>query len=350
MKYGKIRIQDGNLVFVKHMMINNLPCKDIMWAYMRRETPDKGERKQLSTNYLMITTRRKKKYQFDMTQKEAQECIRVLKTLNPDMAVGFPKGTRIALQNLNNTRDLGGLATQDGRHLLPRKLLRSGDLYHMSNGDRNILAEEYRLKTVIDLRTEAERKYRPDTVLAGVEYYHVSVVDEELQDKNTEPDYFRRVVAFEGNVHSYRKHQYENMILDQYSLKQYARFMDILLKNENGAVLWHCDYGKDRTGVVTALLLAVLGVPKKTIKEDFMRSNHYLDQELQYMIRLLESQTVVNKKMLDRMNTFYKVKESYIDTVFRTIERKYGDMDRFLRRALYLTPKAIEELREKYLI
>ena len=36
MKYGKIRIEDGFLVFTRHMMINNLPCKDIVWAYMRK--------------------------------------------------------------------------------------------------------------------------------------------------------------------------------------------------------------------------------------------------------------------------------------------------------------------------
>lgn len=37
MKYGKIRIEDGYLAFTRHMMLNSLPCKDIMWAYMRRE-------------------------------------------------------------------------------------------------------------------------------------------------------------------------------------------------------------------------------------------------------------------------------------------------------------------------
>ena len=37
MKYGKIRIEDGNLIFSKHMMMNYLPCKDILWAYKRKE-------------------------------------------------------------------------------------------------------------------------------------------------------------------------------------------------------------------------------------------------------------------------------------------------------------------------
>ena len=37
MKYGKIRIEDGNFIFSKHMMMNYLPCKDIIWAYKRKE-------------------------------------------------------------------------------------------------------------------------------------------------------------------------------------------------------------------------------------------------------------------------------------------------------------------------
>ena len=44
MKYGKIRIEDGYLIFTKHMMINSLPCKDILWAYKRRESERRGGR------------------------------------------------------------------------------------------------------------------------------------------------------------------------------------------------------------------------------------------------------------------------------------------------------------------
>ena len=173
MKSGKIRIEDGFLVFTRHMMINSLPCKDIVWAYMRKEGADNGDDRQLSVNYLVIVTKRKKRYRFDMTEKEIHECIRILRILNPDMAAGFPKGGRIVLQSLMNTRDLG-------RHILPRRLLRSGELYHLSAGDKNRLTEEYNLKTVIDLRSGEERKHRPDTIIADVEYYHVPIVDENM--------------------------------------------------------------------------------------------------------------------------------------------------------------------------
>ena len=89
-----------------------------------KEGSDEGDDRQLSVNYLVIVTRRKKRYKFDMTEKEIYECIRILRILNPDMASGFPKGGRILLQSLSNTRDLGAIATADGRHILPRRLFK----------------------------------------------------------------------------------------------------------------------------------------------------------------------------------------------------------------------------------
>lgn len=158
MKYGKIRIEDGYLVFTRHMMLNSLPCKDIVWAYLRREGAEDSDIKQVSVNYLVIITRRKKRYKFDMTEREVHECIKLLRALNPDMATGFPKGSRIVLQSLPNTRDLGAIITRDGRHILPRRLLRSGELYHISRFDKEVLEESYNLKKVIDLRSDLERR------------------------------------------------------------------------------------------------------------------------------------------------------------------------------------------------
>lgn len=350
MKFGKIRIEDGYLVFTKHMIMNSLPCKDIMWAYMRREGADAGEGKQLITNCLVILTKRKKRYKFDMTEREVQECIRLLKVLNPEMAVGFPKGSRLSLQSLPNTRDLGAIMAEDGRHILPRRLLRSGELYHISAADKEMLTEEYHLKTVIDFRSGRERMKKPDTIMEGVEYYHIPILDEVTAVNALEENFFDLIRNFDGDAAEYIEKQYENLIRDQFSVKQYARFLDVLLRQEDGAVLWHCSDGKDRGGVGTALLLCVLGVPKKVIREDYLRTNLYLDGELQYMQRLMEAKYGCDERIKENLRAYYQVKESYIDTVFRTIEKDYGSVNRFLRRALYLTPKAMSDLREKYLI
>lgn len=350
MKYGKIRIEDGYLIFTKHMMMNSLPCKDILWAYMRREGIEGGVQKQLTVNYLVIVTKRRKRYKFDMTEREIQDCIQLLKALNPDIAIGFPKGGRISMQSLPNTRDLGALVTEDGRHILPRKLLRSGTLYHVSLADQDTLLNEYHLTTVIDFRTYTEREEKPDTVMQGVQYHYIPILDEETVGISQGQSLMDMLMHFDENPEEYMARQYEALIKDQYSVKQYARFLDTLLHQNGGAVLWHCSAGKDRVGVGTALLLCALGVPREIIREDFMKTNLYLDGELEYTIRYLESKMIVDEKVMECVRLLFRVKEEYLDAVFETIEQDYGSVERFLRRALYLTPKAIDALRNKYLV
>ena len=350
MRFGKIRIEDGNLIFARHMMLNNLPCKDIIWAYMRREGVEGGKQKQFTTSSLVVITRRRKRYQFDMTDREIQECIQILKVLNPEMATGFPRGGRIHLQSLPNTRDLGALMTKDGRHILPRKLLRSGSLYHVSLADQDMLLEDYKLSTVIDFRTEAEREQKPDTIMKGVEYYPIPVLDEETSGITQAGTLMDMLTKFDQVPDEFICKQYENLVRDEICIKQYANFLDVVLHQKKGAVLWHCSAGKDRVGIGTALLLYALGVPRKTIKEDFLKTNVYLDNEMQHMVRYLETRMIVTPEIMDKVRLLYKVKGEYLDTAFRTIEKDYGSVDYFMRKALYMNPKTIEALRNKYLV
>lgn len=350
MKYGKIRIEDGYLIFTKHMRINSLPCRDILWAYMRREGNEEEAGRQIITNYLVIVTRRRKRYKFDMTEKEVHECMTLLRVLNPEMAVGFPRGGRVVLQSLPNTRDLGAIPVKDGRHILPRKLLRSGGLYHMSILDQVVLKNEYHLSTVIDFRNRMEREQKPDTILEGVKYYEIPIVDEEAIMISRERDVLDIIRNLQGDPDEFMIRQYQNFILDQFSVKQYARFLDLLIHQDEGAVLWHCSIGKDRVGVGTALLLCALGVSREDVLSDFLKTNACLEGEQEYMIRLMETKTIVDPGIMDKISCFYRVKEEYLDAVFDAIEQHYGSVDRFLRKALYLTPKAIEDLQEKYLV
>ena len=182
--------------------------------------------------------------------------------------------------------------------------------------------------------------------MAGVEYYHIPIRDEDSSGNS----FFEHVMSCYGDVDRYMQDWYRNFVTDEYSLKQYARFLDVLLHVKNGAVVFHSATGEDRTGVGTALLLFALGVPKETIRRDYMRSNPCLEDELKYMCRLYRADRPENSRKLADLKAFYQVKESYINTVFDVIEKENGGIERFLRKKLYLTPKASEELKKKYLI
>ena len=114
--------------------------------------------------------------------------------------------------------------------------------------------------------------------------------------------------------------------------------------------MWHCSIGKDRAGVGTALLLCILGVPRETIYEDYIKTNLYFDEEMNHMVRYLESKMIVDNQTMDKIRLFYRVKEEYLDCVFETIEKEYGSVEQFMKKALYMNPKTIEALRKKYLV
>ena len=138
--------------------------------------------------------------------------------------------------------------------------------------------------------------------------------------------------------------------MDQLVLKQYARFIDILFRQEKGAVLWHCGTGKDRTGIGTAFLLSLLGVEEDVIYEDYLRTNRYMEPKLVYMQRLVQTWPEADEKMTEKLPIIYNEKDEYLAAVFETVKKTYGSMEKFFQTVFYLKPKMIEEFRNKYLI
>ena len=253
------------------------------------------------------------------------------------------------LQSLSDTRDLGAIVTEDGRHILPKRLLRSGALYHISQADKELLMEAYNLKAVIDLRSGAEIRKKPDLIMAGVEYYHIPILEEVsgLCDTGDIRELLQKIPA---DPWEYVRNFYAQIGTDLYAIKQFARFVDVVYHHEKGALLWHSDTGRGRAGLATALLLALLGVKKDIIYQDYLRTNRYLSPELKYMLRLSQTWPEAGADTEEKLTALYQVREDYLDTVYKSVLEEYGTMERFFRDALYLKPKMIEELREKYLI
>ena len=68
---------------------------------------------------------------------------------------------------------------------------------------------------------------------------------------------------------------YADMVNSKYSQEQIGKFLKIIINHEHGSTLWHCNEGKDRTGVCTAILLACLNVSLDTIVEDYHNWTFY---------------------------------------------------------------------------
>jgi len=187
------------------------------------------------------------------------------------MAPAPAPGRRLVdLDGCLNFRDLGGYPTQDGRRVRWRRLFRSDALHHMTPRDLQRVRDELRIRTVIDLRSSAERSGEPRTPLCAppVREYHVPLFDRERS--GSAPALPLDEIYF---------------VLLQVAREPIARVVRLLAESREPA-LFHCAAGKDRTGLVAAVVLGALGVRDEHVIEDYAATRRSLEQIVE---RLRES-------------------------------------------------------------
>ncbi|APE34392.1 hypothetical protein BOX37_10980 [Nocardia mangyaensis] len=167
-------------------------------------------------------------------------------------------GRGLPLRGAVNARDLGGLRTADGRRVRRLRVLRSDLLTELDTDDVDFLLGDCGLRTIIDLRAPGEITTDGSGRMADrvtVHNTHVHGADRVRLDL--------AAVSPEGNIVE-RYVQY----LD-HSSANIAAALDLLATAEHLPALVHCAAGKDRTGVVIALLLALVGVRADDIVADY---------------------------------------------------------------------------------
>ena len=185
---------------------------------------------------------------------------------------------KIPFENLNNVRDLGGMVTEDGRHVKEGMLLRSGRLFEASDADKKRLAEMVDL--ILDFRSKDEVDKTPDPQLDGVEYIHMSIYDDSFHPdrhvEKTEIDPEGRPLHDGERTRRSMCAMYLQFAENEYAKSQFEFFLRKLLSGQYHCVLWHCTAGKDRTGIGAAILQKILGIPYEDIIEDYMLTNEYM--------------------------------------------------------------------------
>ena len=168
---------------------------------------------------------------------------------------------RLTLSGCVNFRDLGGYPTADGRRLKWRTLFRADGLSRLDTDDCDQLTA-LGLATVIDLRTvgELEERGRVPAEILAVDYHHLPLTDvlpptEELS-RYGEPAF---VTA-----------RYRQLFSEGSS--SLARAVQVLAEPGALPAVFHCSAGKDRTGILAALVLGFLGVERSVIIDDYALS------------------------------------------------------------------------------
>ncbi|MEI7882039.1 MAG: tyrosine-protein phosphatase [Actinomycetota bacterium] len=166
----------------------------------------------------------------------------------------------IGLEAVHNFRDLGGYPTAGGRTTKWRTLFRSDGLYRLRSADDMSRVMQLGLKSVIDLRTEREQREQGIFPINDIEvtFHHLSIVDVTWSDTET-PE-------FEDEV-EFLVWGYRDML--EIGSSRFADAMHVLAQTDSLPAVFHCAAGKDRTGVLAALLLSSLGVDDAHICADY---------------------------------------------------------------------------------
>jgi protein-tyrosine phosphatase len=220
---------------------------------------------------------------------------------------------RIALEQAYNVREIGGYEAAEGRRTRLGRIFRGDSLHRLTPADQAVL-RELGIRTIIDLRRDDEVALAPN-VFAGapdVTYRHISLFV-------TRPSTGVREGSFPLSlVDVYR------YILDTSQAPLHLVLSDILASE--GAVLFHCTAGKDRTGIVAALLLDLAGVRRDDIARDYALTEAYIEPLMQ---ELRDSRPAMMP--LEMYDKLLEAKPEFMYETLAYLDSAYGGSAGYLR-------------------
>jgi protein-tyrosine phosphatase len=240
---------------------------------------------------------------------------------------------KIALAGCVNFRDLGGYPTSDGRRVRWRMLFRADGLARLGEDDY-VLLGELGLTTVIDLRTVSELETRGRFALDAlpVDYHHLP-----LTDVLPPPEDLSRYGEPEFVTSRYRQMFVEGSA-------SIATAVRVLAAPDALPAVFHCSAGKDRTGVVAALVLGFLGVPREVIVHDYGLSAHAMEALMERIRQEFpESVEEVDKYAPAVITVAPQTMDAFLDA----LEDEHGSFDE-LARSLDVSD-AVARLRDELL-
>jgi hypothetical protein len=237
----------------------------------------------------------------------------------------------LELEGIDNVRDVGGLPLRDGGTTRSGVLLRSASLHYVTAADVAHLVERFGLSLVLDLRTarEIERDGPTAVAAAGVETVALTFLPEEgrtLPETGDDTDPLLR------NYLGYLADRPENIV----------EAVRRLAAPDAGPALVHCAAGKDRTGVLVALVLDVVGVERSAVIADYALSA----ERVEAMFRRWT--TAAGTDMPTDL-AVHLPRAEVMGTVLATLDRDHGGAAGWLR-AHGLDDVSVDRLRKRLVV
>lgn len=258
----------------------------------------------------------------------------------------------LGLTGVANARRVAGYPAAGGRKVRGERLLRTGALGGATAEDLERLAGQYRVQYVVDFRSAFERGNALDPEIPGAVHLDIPLLEESGDSAAgaaaaggmADPAKAILQYALSGKL----ENLYLDMAMSEFSQQGFKRFFDLLLDCREGAVLWHCTGGKDRTGLAGYLLLYTLGVLEADCMEDFLLSNRFLQDSIEAMDRMAAREGCTEAERA-AVRSLAGVNRDYLQKALDGIRARYGSLDRYLEERIGLDAEKVRALRDGYL-
>lgn len=243
-----------------------------------------------------------------------------------------------------NFRDLGGLRGFGGKTIDCGRLYRGGQLFEMSDSEKHAFCEHYDIRTIIDLRNEESFSIKPNGQIPGVDQhiFQVMMDMEELSKANPMRDSNLEAAA------AYLTAVYAEFVTNCHACGCFRDILELMAGQEQGGIYFHCFAGKDRTGVVAAILLSLLGVCRRDILLDYLKTQEGRAAENKRLLDIARRKGKTEDE-LGAMAVFYTVEARYLESFFAAAEQHYGCFERYVTDGIGISAEQTEQLRYQYL-
>ncbi|MGH0030081.1 MAG: tyrosine-protein phosphatase [Myxococcota bacterium] len=225
---------------------------------------------------------------------------------------------RIEVEGCNNFRDLGGYPTRDGRRLRTGTLFRADGLHHLTPRGVATFRDDLGIRDVVDLRSSGEIRMDGRGALereSAIRFHHLPLFDGEISEE-------QRSRADDVSLGD------RYLLMLRFAEAPIARVIETLAR-ASGPAVFHCAAGKDRTGVISAVILGALDVADEVIVADYAATREGLEAVVE---RLMQSEGY--RTMFEALppDTLHAEPETMIDLLAR-VRDDYGSMRGYLAKA-----------------
>ncbi len=246
---------------------------------------------------------------------------------------------RLVLESVYNCRDLGGYATKNGKRTKFGVYVRSELPMNTSENDVNFLFD-YGIKTVLDLRFVVEAESRPCVFKDMDEIrYIIEPLFPDIKSDEDVKKYWTATEDAKNDPLRWAK-EYINMVEKG---KNWTKNVIEIAANCDGAMLFHCYTGKDRTGIIAALLLGIAGVPTEDIAANYSESQSFLDPFFAKNMKVFNKED----RVANMAYSFLYTSPTNMFILMDHFEKKYGGVENYLR-SCDISDEVMDKIRDKF--